>query len=95
MPLDTCAYLVRDLAEGLAEGALAGDESVVYDAGDGKHSQAAVLDLNQLLARELVALAEAKGVKLEVAGDGAGVVDTLIMAGQPASISIRPTHNRI
>ena len=32
MPLDTCAYLVRDLAEGLAEGALAGDESVVYDA---------------------------------------------------------------
>lgn len=32
MPLDTCAYLVRDFAEGLAEGALAGDESVVYDA---------------------------------------------------------------
>jgi hypothetical protein len=32
----------------LAQGALASDEGVVDDAGDGEHGQTAVLDLNQL-----------------------------------------------
>ena len=39
-----------------------------HDAREGKHSEAAILELSKLEARAVLALAEAKGVKAKVAG---------------------------
>ena len=45
-----------------------------YDAGEGQHREAAVLELGELEARAVLALAEAKGVKAKVAGLAAGAL---------------------
>eukprot|EP00961_Rhodomonas_salina_P255560 3453846-Rhodomonas_salina.1 len=57
---------VGDLGDEL-DGALAGKEVVVGHAGDGDHGKAAVLDLTELVDREILAVLEAERVKADVA----------------------------
>ena len=49
-------------------GALAGDAVVVDDAREREHGQTSVLELGKLEARDVLALAKAKGIEAEVAG---------------------------
>ena len=51
-----------------------GEWGGTHDAGEGEHSKAAVLDLGQLEAGAVGALAEAKGVEAEVSGLAAGIL---------------------
>ena len=63
-------YLIKGLEVGeLLDHALLEEELLVEHAGEGEHSEAAVLDLNELAAGEgSGVLAAAKGVEAEVAG---------------------------
>ena len=65
-------------------GALAGDEVVVDDAREREHGQTSVLELGELEARDVLALAKAKGIEAEVAGLAARALP-FVEASQSAS----------
>lgn len=51
-----------------------GELNGTHDAGEGEHSKAAILELGELEAGAVSALAEAKGVEAEVSGLAAGTL---------------------